>query len=108
LDPNQPPVAAFTSSVSTGIAPSTVSFDASASSDVNNDTLTYTWDFGNGATANGVTATYEFVETGNFEVKLTVSDGNQQDSISKTISITNGNPTASIVSDASTGIAPAT
>ncbi len=106
IDPNQRPVAAFVSDNETGIAPVTIAFDASGSSDPDNDTLTYTWDFGNGATATGVTTTYEYIDEGTFEVILTVSDGKLEDTATKTITITTENPVASIATSATTGVAP--
>ena len=36
--------------------------------------LTYAWDFGDGATANGVTATHEYATAGTYPVRLTVTD----------------------------------
>ncbi|MEM8808437.1 MAG: PKD domain-containing protein, partial [Cyanobacteria bacterium P01_G01_bin.38] len=105
-DPNQPPLASFTVDADTAIAQATITFDASSSSDPNNDTLTYTWDFGNGDTATGITTSYSFNVIGTFTVQLTVSDGKLDNSVTKTITITDGNPIASITADATSGIAP--
>ena len=105
-DPNQPPVASFVVDTDTAIAPATLTFDASSSTDPNNDTLTYTWDFGNGDTATGVTTSYLFNTVGTFTVQLTVNDGKLDDSVTKTITITDGNPIASITADVTSGIAP--
>ncbi|MGJ4844931.1 PKD domain-containing protein [Leifsonia sp. Le1] len=68
--PNQPPVAAFTSSATFLDA----SFDASGSSDPDGTIASYAWDFGDGATATGATATHTFSDTGTYPVKLTVTD----------------------------------
>jgi len=105
-NPNLPPVALFTNDVNTGIVPALVVFDASGSTDPNGDALTYTWDFGNGDTTTGVTTSYEFTSIGDFEVTLTVSDGNLESSIVKRILITDGTPIASIVIDRMSGFAP--
>lgn len=51
-----------------------VNFDASASKDVNNDALTYHWDFGDGSQENGIKTTHKFSQIGNYDVKLIVQD----------------------------------
>ncbi len=66
-----------------------VTFDASCSSDPDNDSLTYEWDFDDGATATGVTANHTFA-AGSYTVVLTVSDATS--SISTQISISIGHP----------------
>jgi PKD repeat protein len=53
-----------------------ISFDGSASADPNGDSLTYSWDFGDGATASGVSPTHTYAAAGIYTVTLTVSDGN--------------------------------
>ncbi|WP_271783542.1 PKD domain-containing protein [Aquimarina algiphila] len=105
-DPNLPPTASFINDVTAGIAPVSITFDASGSTDPNGDVLTYNWDFGNGVTATGVTTTYEFTVVGEFDVKLTVSDGKLEDTLTKKITITDGNPIANITSDKTSGFAP--
>ncbi|MBQ4819023.1 PKD domain-containing protein [Aquimarina sp. MMG016] len=105
-DPNQPPIASFTSNVNSGIAPVLVTFDASGSTDPNNDPLTYSWDFGDGNTAVGVTTTYEFTTVGEFDVSLTVSDGKLEDRITSKIVVTDGKPIISLITDRTSGIAP--
>lgn len=49
-------------------------FDASRSSDINNDPLTYTWDFGNSRRGSGEKIKHVYTETGNYDVKLIVND----------------------------------
>ncbi|MCK5018296.1 MAG: VCBS repeat-containing protein, partial [Candidatus Peribacteraceae bacterium] len=53
----------------------TITFDASASSDDDGDSLTYSWDFGNGITDTGSVVTYSYPLVGTYDVTLTVSDG---------------------------------
>lgn len=67
---NQPPVAAFTPSV-TNLA---ASFNGSASSDPDGTVASYAWDFGDGATGTGVTASHTYATAGTFTVTLTVTD----------------------------------
>lgn len=51
-----------------------VNFDASNSSDANNDALTYVWDFGDGEKSDGIRVSHRFNKIDNFDVKLVVSD----------------------------------
>ena len=53
----------------------TISFDGSASSDPDNDALTYVWDFGDGATGTGATTTHVYTAARIYEVSLVVNDG---------------------------------
>ena len=69
--PNQPPVAAFTSSVNNLSA----SFDGSGSSDPDGTIASYSWDFGdNSAAGSGVSPTHAYAAAGTYTVKLTVTD----------------------------------
>lgn len=52
-----------------------VTFDAGTSSDADGDGLTYTWNFGDGATATGAQVAHTFSGGGTYPVVLTVSDG---------------------------------
>ncbi len=105
-DGNIAPVADFTATPETGIAPVTVSFDASASSDENGDTLSYSWDFGDGTTGTGVIASHEYATVGEYTVKLTVSDGSKTGTKSSTINVTDGSPVAAFTSNVDTGVVP--
>jgi hypothetical protein len=71
---NQSPVADFAFSPETGIAPLTVTFDASASRDPDGSIARYDWLFGDGDTASGRTVNHTFQTRGNYSVKLTVVD----------------------------------
>lgn len=53
----------------------TCALDASASTDANGDTLTYSWDFGDGTpAATGVTTTHTYAAAGTYSVTVTVTD----------------------------------
>ena len=67
---NQPPVAAFTSTVS-GLA---AAFDGSGSSDPDGTIAAYMWDFGDGGTGIGVTTRHTYAVAGTHQVTLTVKD----------------------------------
>lgn len=61
------PVAGFTSTVDGG----TASFDAGTSTGA---LTAYAWDFGDGATGSGQTATHDYATSGTYTVTLTVTD----------------------------------
>lgn len=87
--PNQSPVAAFSAPdrVSAGDA---IPFDASASSDPDDDDLTYTWMFGDGMTNtySFPNATHRYEDAGQYTVMLTVDDGQGgTDSVSRGITV---------------------
>ena len=72
----KPPVAAFTASVSSGIAPLSVTFDPASSSDDGKITG-YAWDFGDGTTKSeptNVAVSRTYITSGTFTVRLTVTD----------------------------------
>ncbi len=71
---NQNPIAAFTSSATSGFLVLTVDFDASTTVDPEGHELSYDWDFGDGNTGEGVQVTHSFEQVGTFGVVLTVSD----------------------------------
>ena len=58
-----------------GTARIRVLFDGSVSSDPDNNTLTYDWDFGDGTTGAGASPNHGYAAAGAYTVKLTVDDG---------------------------------
>ncbi|MCM8791482.1 MAG: PKD domain-containing protein [Candidatus Omnitrophica bacterium] len=50
-------------------------FDGSASTDPDGDKLSYSWDFGDGTTAEGAKVTHVYKEIGQYKVVLKVDDG---------------------------------
>jgi glucose/arabinose dehydrogenase len=73
---NHNPVASASASPTVGPSPLSVLFDGSASTDLDNDTLTYSWVFGDGATGTGMTANHVYATGGAYTAVLTVTDGN--------------------------------
>jgi len=53
----------------------TFTFDASGSSDPDDDRLGFRWDFGDGTTAEGADVTHTYARGGDVQVRLTVDDG---------------------------------
>jgi len=94
---NQPPViTTAAASPQTGNAPLQVSF-TSSSTDANNDTLTYSWDFGNGQSATGQNVSHTYTTGGSFIARLSVSDG-VNTTLSNALAISVGQaPVATIV-----------
>ncbi len=73
---NHPPKASFIIKNSYSIQyGKPVNFDASSSSDPDGDPLTYSWDFGDGATDSGKVVSHTYNTAGNFIVRLIVNDG---------------------------------
>lgn len=54
-----------------------IDFDASETTDINQDPLTYIWDFGDGHKEKGVKVSHRYEETGNYDVRLIVSDNTE-------------------------------
>jgi glucose/arabinose dehydrogenase len=72
---NYEPVAAASADQTSGQAPLAVHFDGSQSTDRNNDSLSYAWDFGDGSDATGAQATHTYDTNGPYVATLTVNDG---------------------------------
>ncbi|WP_369258286.1 LamG-like jellyroll fold domain-containing protein, partial [Geodermatophilus amargosae] len=68
--PNTAPTAAFTAAVD-GLA---VSVDGSSSTDAEGALAAHAWDFGDGATGTGATASHTYAAAGTYQVTLTVTD----------------------------------
>jgi PKD repeat protein len=68
--PNLPPQAAFSSS----LTPLKVKVDGSSSTDSDGTIASYAWDFGDGATDTGATASHTYSAAGSYTVALTVTD----------------------------------
>ena len=58
---NHPPKAVISQASCTGL---TCTFDGSGSSDPDGDQLTYSWDFGDGASGSGVTTAHTYAASG--------------------------------------------
>jgi PKD repeat protein/glucose/arabinose dehydrogenase len=73
---NQAPTASASRTPAGGHVPLAVSFSGTASSDPDDPTLTYDWDFGDGSPhSSSATPNHTYTSEGNFTATLTVSDG---------------------------------
>jgi PKD repeat protein len=71
---NEAPTAAISANPTTGDYPLTVNFNASGSTDGDGSIVSYSWDFGDGASATGVSPSHEYTAEGSYVVTLTVTD----------------------------------
>jgi CSLREA domain-containing protein len=67
---DQPPIAKFTANCDKR----SCSFDAGPSHDPDGSIVSYAWDFGDGATGSGITASHDYTANNNYTVQLTVTD----------------------------------
>jgi len=98
---NRHPVAIFTESAHTVYSSENIHFDASESHDPDGTIVSYSWDFGDGNTATGVTASHSYATSGTYTVTLTVTDNDgATDSITATKTVMNRHPVASFTETA--------
>jgi glucose/arabinose dehydrogenase len=92
-DGNLQPNASFTATPASGVPPLNVSIDGRASSDPDNDPLTYEWNFGDGVTQSGVNlrqVSHTYTAAGRYTITLRVVDpGNLSDVETRTVSVGN-------------------
>ncbi len=72
---NHSPTACFTCNPLNPEVGQTVNFDASCSSDPDNDSLDYSWNFGDGYSDKGIAVSHSYPSSGAYEVTLIVDDG---------------------------------
>jgi PKD repeat protein len=97
---NAAPTASFTAQASN----LDVALDASASKDPDGSITDYAWDFGDGATGSGASATHSYAQAGTYTVKLTVTDNgglSQSTTQDVTVAAANQDPVASFTAQAS-------
>lgn len=99
---NTPPVAAFTTNVTSGNAPLAVNFDANSSYDPDGTILSYQWNFGDGTSATGAYVGHSYA-AGTFTATLTVSDDNGAVS-AKSVTITSKSTSPTTTVDTTTPV----
>lgn len=72
---NLQPIAVATADLVSGDVPLTVKFSSEGSYDPEDEELTYNWDFGDGTSSNEAHPSKTYEQTGEFSVRLAVSDG---------------------------------
>jgi len=89
--PNLSPLASFSCSVVSGIAPLSVTFDASGSSDPDGSIQEFAWSFGDGDMDSGVQVVHVYTSAGTYSARLEVTDNRGGTaSYSSTITVTAG------------------
>jgi PKD repeat protein len=71
---NKPPIAKASAAPTSGTAPLSVAFSGAQSSDPEGDSLSYSWDFGDGATSAAKSPTHLYTTAGVRQARLTVKD----------------------------------
>jgi PKD repeat protein len=90
---NTAPLADFDCGTCTAVEGNPLAFDAGASSDPNQDPLTYTWAFGDGSSGGGETPTHSYPDNDTYTVTLTVEDDDGlTDTHQRVVTITNRSP----------------
>jgi hypothetical protein len=88
-DTNEPPVAGSVS-VDPAVAlaaVTTVTLSVTGATDPDGDSLTYSWDLGDGSTATGQQVNHTYASEGSFGVTVTVSDGEEQATASGSVTV---------------------
>lgn len=86
--PNASPVAVMTAAPTNGTAALTVAFDGSGSSDPDGSIVSYSWNFGDGASGSGSSVSHTYSSAGTYTAVLTVTDNlGATNTASKTITV---------------------
>lgn len=72
---NHSPIAVATGSNLTGSKPRNASFNAGLSTDIDGDSLSYVWNFGDGSTGTGTSVSHTYNTVGTYTCTLTAYDG---------------------------------
>ena len=109
-NPNIAPTAVASASVTSGTLPLSVDFDGTGSSDVDGTIVSYAWNFGNGQSGSGATASTTYSIAGTYDAVLTITDNKGATSSAHTTIVVNKPPNqapvAQVAATPSTGTAP--
>lgn len=107
---NEPPVAAFTATPTSGVKPLKVTLDASGSSDADGTITNYDWAGSDGQSASGKISSLTFSDAGTYAITLTVTDsGGATSQTSKNVTVTsepNKSPVAAFTATPTSGNKP--
>jgi PKD repeat protein len=94
---DRPPFAIFTPSPTTALTGITISFVGTASYDPDGTVVSYSWDFGDGSTASGATASHSYSIAGNYTASLTVTDNSGSTASNTALIIIQDRPPTAII-----------
>ncbi|WKZ31564.1 MAG: PKD domain-containing protein [Candidatus Dojkabacteria bacterium] len=107
---NNPPVASFIASPTSGSSPLTVSVNGTGSADSDGSISSYSWNWGDGTpNGSGSTTTHQYTNPGTYTITLTVTDnagGIGTDSEGIIVSDSNISPTSSFRVNQRAGLVP--
>src|SRR5438445_7447349 len=93
---DRPPIASFTSTPSSAPTGTAITFDGTASYDLDGTVVSYSWDFGDQATGTGSIVTHSYTYARTYTVTLTVTDnGGVTGSTTSQVTITDRPPVVS-------------
>jgi DNA/RNA endonuclease G (NUC1) len=96
----QPPIAAIAGPAGAVSEGDSFALSAAGSVDPNGSIASYAWDFGDGASGEGVSVTHAYGQDGSYTVRLTVTDNDGLvDSATFTVTVTNVAPVVGAVPD---------
>ena len=85
---NQPPKAKVSANKTDVVVSEEIAFDASGSSDIDGDTLSFSWNFGDGNKSQDEITTHSYSEPGTYNAVLMVNDGKLESYGYLTITVT--------------------
>lgn len=88
---NRPPTVEAAANKTSGPVGLNVTFSAAGTDDPDADPITYAWDFGDGSTGAGLTASHVYTAAGTYAARLVVSDNRGLSTTGQSITITVGN-----------------
>ncbi|MGA1842195.1 MAG: PKD domain-containing protein [bacterium] len=92
----------------TGTEGQAVSFSSAGSGDVNGDSLTYNWNFGDGAISSNANPSHTYVQNGVYNVTLTLNDGSSNKSDTAMVTVSDIDPIVNFSATPTSGEAPLT
>lgn len=97
-----PEITSTTVSPTQGLAPLTITYSGIAT-DAEGGSLSFTWTFGDGSSASGQSGTHTYSISGQYSVRLTVSDGTNE-THSTPITVTVGTPPSGLITSPANGL----